>query len=103
MLRDVILPFGRSGIVGSVILGLGRALGETIAILFIVLQGNFKVNTRILTSGSGSVASTIANLFDGSTPLGRSGLVAAGLALFILTFVVNLVARVIVSRTGRFG
>jgi phosphate transport system permease protein len=97
MVRDVILPFGRSGIIGAVILGLGRALGETIAILFIVSQIT-TVNTHILTSGSGSVASTIANYFDSATPLGESGLVAAGLALFILTFLVNLAARVVVSR-----
>ncbi len=97
MVRDVILPFGRSGIVGAVILGLGRALGETIAILFIVTQVT-KVNTHILTAGSGSVASTIANYFDSATTLGESGLVAAGLALFILTFLVNLAARIIVSR-----
>jgi phosphate transport system permease protein len=102
MIRDVIIPFGRSGIVGAIILGLGRALGETIAILFIVSQA-YRVNTHILTAGSGSVASLIASLFDDTTAIGRSGLVAAGLALFILTFVVNMVARVIVSRAGKFA
>ena len=101
MVRDVILPFGRSGIVGAVILGLGRALGETIAILFIVSQA-YRVNTHILTPGSGSVASLIASLFDDTTPIGRSGLVAAGLALFIVTFFVNMIARIIVNRTGKF-
>jgi phosphate transport system permease protein len=101
MIRDVILPFGRSGIIGAAILGLGRALGETIAILFIVSQ-TYALNTHILTQGSGSIASTIANLFEGESNLARSGLVAAGLTLFILTFLVNLAARVIVTRTGRF-
>ena len=102
MVRDVILPFGRSGIVGGLILGLGRALGETIAILFIVTQA-YQVHTHVLTAGSGSVASLIANLFEDTPPIGRSGLVAAGLALFILTFIVNLVARFIVERSGRFA
>jgi phosphate transport system permease protein len=101
MIRDVILPFGRNGILGAIILGLGRALGETIAILFIVSE-TYRVNTHVLTAGSGSVASLIASLFDDTTPLGRSGLVAAGLALFILTFLVNMAARVIAKRAGRF-
>jgi phosphate transport system permease protein len=100
MVRDVILPFGRNGIVGAVLLGLGRALGETIAILFIVQQV-VGVNTRILATGSGSIASWIANLFSGADPLERSGLVAAGLTLMLITFTVNLLARFIVSRLGR--
>lgn len=101
MVRDVILPFGRSGIVGGMLLGLGRALGETIAILFIVNQVA-SVNTDILTRGSGSIAAWIAGTFSGSSPLDRAGLVAAGLTLFLLTFFVNMVARFIVSRSERF-
>jgi phosphate transport system permease protein len=102
MIRDVILPFGRSGIVGASILGLGRALGETIAILFIVSQV-YSFHSQVLTAGSGSVASTIANLFDSSTGVGRSGLVAAGLALFLLTFAVNMAARFIVARGNKYA
>jgi phosphate transport system permease protein len=101
MVRDVILPFGRNGIVGGIILGLGRALGETIAIVFIVDQV-VAVNTHILARGSGSIASWIASNFDGSTPLDRAGLVAAGLTLFMLTFVVNMAARIIVARSQKF-
>jgi phosphate transport system permease protein len=101
MVRSVIFPFARSGMIGASILGLGRALGETIAILLIVGQ-TYALNSHILTEGSGSIASTIANLFEGEDALARSGLVAAGLVLFILTFAVNMVARVIVNRTGRF-
>jgi phosphate transport system permease protein len=102
MVRDVILPFGRSGIVGAILLGLGRALGETIAIVFIVNQVT-AVNTHILSSGSGSIASWIADQFSASSPLERSGLIAAGLALFLMTFAVNLVARFVVNRTGKFS
>jgi phosphate transport system permease protein len=101
MIRDVILPFGRSGIIGGVILGLGRALGETIAILFIITIV-FPVNTHILTGGSGSIAAIIANLFGNSNALGRSGLIAAGLCLFVLTLLVNFAARFVVARSGRF-
>jgi len=101
MVRDVILPFGRSGIVGGILLGLGRALGETIAILFIVNQ-IASVNTDILTRGSGSIAAWIAATFGGSSPLDRAGLVAAGLTLFLITFFVNIVARIVVSRSERF-
>jgi phosphate transport system permease protein len=102
MVRDVILPFGRSGIVGGILLGLGRALGETIAILFIVDQV-VAVNTHILSPGSGSIASWIANTFFASSPADRAGLVAAGLTLFLITFAVNMAARIVVSRSQRFS
>ena len=100
MVRDVVLPYGRSGIVGGVILGLGRALGETIAILYLVSQ-IYTLNSKVLTKGSGSVASVIANNFQDASPVARSGLVAFGLALFILTFMVNMGAVTIVNRSRR--
>jgi phosphate transport system permease protein len=103
MIRTVILPFGRSGIIGGIILGFGRALGETIAVLFIISLA-YPVNTHVLSPGSSSVSALIAELFNETiTPLGRSGLVAAGLSLFFLTLLVNLVARLIVSRSGRLA
>jgi len=102
MVRDVILPFGRSGIVGGVLLGMGRALGETIAIYLIVSEV-VAVNTHVLTTGSGSIASWIVTNFDGTSPLGRAGLIAAGLTLFLITFFVNVVAQFVVKRTGRFS
>jgi phosphate transport system permease protein len=103
MIRTIILPFGRSGIIGGIILGFGRALGETIAVLFIISLA-YPVNTHILSPGSSSVAALIAQLFNETvTPLGRSGLVAAGLSLLLLTLVVNLIARSIVSRSRRMA
>jgi phosphate transport system permease protein len=97
MIRDVILPFGRSGIVGAALLGFGRALGETIAVALII-SITFKANFRILERGAGSIAALIATKFGEAGSLERSGLIAAGLALFLLTLGVNVIARRIVGR-----
>jgi len=102
MIRDVILPFGRSGIVGATLLGFGRALGETIAVA-LVLSLVFGVQPHILEAGGGSISALIATQFGESGQLGRSGLVAAGLALFILTLIVNMLARTIVNRSAKRG
>ncbi len=98
MIRDVLLPFGRSGIVGSVLLGFGRALGETIAVV-LVISLVIDANLNILEQGSGSVSALIATKFNEAQGLEINGLIAAGLALFVLTLVVNLFARAIVRRS----
>lgn len=98
MIRDVILPFGRSGIVGSILLGFGRALGETIAVVLVIALV-FDANLNILTQGSGSISALIATKFGEAQGLEINGLIAAGLALFVMTLVVNLVARAIVRRS----
>ncbi|CAN5713205.1 phosphate ABC transporter permease subunit PstC [soil metagenome] len=98
MIREVILPFGRSGIVGAALLGFGRALGETIAVA-ILISLVFKANPHVLELGAGAIAALIATRFAEADEFERSGLVAAGLALFLLTLVVNLGARRIVART----
>ena len=98
MIRSVILPFGRSGIVGAAMLGLGRALGETIAIA-LILAFNFRIWTEVLSPGGGSIAGLIANNFGEAGEVQRHALIAAGLALFVITLIVNTVARVIVNRT----
>ncbi len=98
MIRTVVLPFGRGGIIGGTMLGLGRALGETIAVALIL--GNVSPATwRILGGGGSTVSSAIALTFPDSDEFGISALMAAGVALFILTLVVNLVASAIVSRS----
>lgn len=97
MIRDVILPFARGGIVGASLLGFGRALGETIAVALLI-SPLANVNSHILTGGASSVAAHIAVHFGEANDLERSALVAAGLALFLLTFAVNLGARFIVRR-----
>ena len=88
--------------VGGIMLGLGRALGETIAVFF-VLKLVFDVNYyEILESGGGSIATLIVSKFgDASGPFEVQVLLAAGFVLFIGTLVVNVIANLIVKRTGR--
>ena len=102
MLRFVALPYGRGGIVGGVMLGLGRALGETIAVFF-VLKIVFDTNWyNIIESGGGSVATLIVSRFgEISGPYELQLLLAAGFFLFIMTLIVNVLANLIVNRTGR--
>ncbi len=102
MIRSVILPFGRSGIVGATLLGFGRALGETIAVT-VIINFVFGVNWHVLETGGGSVASLIASRFGEAGPAEIEGLIAAGFALFVLTFAVNLFARWIVTRGTRLA
>jgi phosphate transport system permease protein len=98
MIRDVILPFAKTGITGAVLLGLGRALGETIAVA-LVIQSTVELNSQVLSSGASSVAGHIAIKFPEAGADERSALVAAGLLLFAMTFAVNFVATRIISRT----
>ncbi|HEX5616405.1 MAG TPA: phosphate ABC transporter permease subunit PstC [Acidimicrobiia bacterium] len=98
VVRTVVLPFGRGGIVGGSMLGLGRALGETIAVTLIISPA-FVFDWSILQQGSNSIASLIALKFSESSEFGISALMAAGLALFVLTLGVNAVASMVVSRS----
>ena len=102
MLRAVAFPYARSGIVGGVMLGLGRAMGETVAV-YTVLNIVYQVNWHILFSAGGNVASMILLKFGEASPNEIKALMAAGLVLFILTLIVNSIANVIVSRTGKSG
>ena len=97
-IRTVVLPFGRSGLVGGTMLGLGRALGETVAV-YLTLNLVFDVNLKILASAGGNVASMIATKFGEATPYELKGLMAAGLVLFLVTLAVNAVATMIVNRS----
>ena len=101
MIRIAVLPFSRSGIVGGAMLGLGRALGETIAVT--ILIGDAPVLGSHLFNQGYSLAAVIANEFGEAQGLHRSALFAAGLLLFVLTLVVNGVARVLVRRAARGG
>ena len=102
MLRYVALPYGRGGITGGVMLALGRALGETIAIFF-VLKIVFDTNWfNIIESGGGSVASLIVSKFgEANAGFETQLLLAAGFFLFVLTLIVNVIANLIVARTGK--
>ncbi len=98
MIRSVVLPFGRGGIIGGTMLGLGRALGETIVVILII-SPVYNVNLHILQSGGNSVSGLIANLYSESSSFGTSALMAAGLALFALTLIVNFSASAVVARS----
>jgi phosphate transport system permease protein len=98
MIRVVAVPFGRGGIIGGSMLGLGRALGETIAVLLII-SPRFLISFHILEAGGNSVSSLIALRYNEDSGIGLSALFAAGLVLFALTLVVNFVASWFVSRS----
>ncbi len=98
MIRSVVLPFGRGAIIGGTMLGLGRALGETIAVVMII-SPRFVIQPHVLENGTSSVSSLIALRYGESSPFGISALMAAGVALFVLTLVVNFLAAWVVSRS----
>ena len=98
MIRAVVLPFARGSIIGGTILALGRALGETIAVLLII-SPVFRVDYHILGSGGNSVAALIASYYSEASGFGLSALMAAGLSLFVMTMIVNFIASAIISRS----
>ena len=102
MIKAVVIPHGRSGVIGGAMLGLGRAMGETVAV-FTVLNIVFQVNWHVLLGAGGNVASLIILKFGDASPYEIKALMAAGLVLFLLTLVVNALANVIVKRTGKSG
>lgn len=97
MVRTVVLPFGRGGMIGGSMLGLGRALGETIAVSLLLPQVPW-ISAHWLQAGGATIAGFIA-LRAGSDPFTVSGLMAAGLVLFVITLATNLVASTIVARS----
>jgi phosphate transport system permease protein len=102
MISQVLIPFGRSGLLGAVILGLGRALGETIAVTM-VIGNNLDLTASLLHPGY-TMASIIANEFTEATnDLYLNALIEIGLILFFMTLVVNLLARILVWSVARRG
>jgi phosphate ABC transporter permease protein PstC len=101
MIRVAVLPYSRSGITGGAMLGLGRAIGETIAVVLVI--GNAPTIGRHLFSQGYTLAAVIANEFGeaANTPVHSSALFAAGLVLFVLTLIVNVLARGFVARGTR--
>ncbi|NNM46932.1 phosphate ABC transporter permease subunit PstC [Knoellia koreensis] len=104
MIRTAVLPFGRPGVISAAMLALGRALGETIAVTIIVsaLAPGTKWSWSLLNGGE-TFASRIANNaqeFD--SPAKTGAFIAAGLVLFVLTFVVNAIARIVIERRKAF-
>jgi len=98
MVRTVVLPFGRGGIIGGMMLSLGRALGETIAVVLII-SPDFSLKFRPLETGTISVSSLIAGRFGDSSPAQLSALLTAGFVLFLITLALNTVAATVVNRS----
>jgi phosphate transport system permease protein len=98
MIRSVVLPYGRGGMIGGTMLGLGRALGETIAV-YMIISPVFAIQPHILQNGANSVSALIALRYGEATEFGMSALMAAGLVLFLMTLVINFAASAIASRS----
>jgi phosphate transport system permease protein len=103
MIRIAVLPFGRPGIVSASMLGLGRALGETMAVAMILSPGAFITWALTQSQNTNTIAANIALNFPESHGLDVSVLIATGLILFVITFGVNFIARAIVDRRKAFS
>nr|WP_298329173.1 phosphate ABC transporter permease subunit PstC [Haloactinopolyspora sp.] len=101
MIRMTVLPFGRPGLISGVMLGLGRALGETMAVAMVLSTGGF--TWSMVTSGNSTIAAEIALDFPESAGLKTNTLIAAGLVLFVITLAVNMAARRVVTRRQAFS
>ena len=103
MIRMSVIPYGKSGVIGGAMLGLGRALGETIAVL-LVLSASGGISFNLISrSNPPTIPSNIAAQFPEATGLTVNTLIATGLVLFVLTFAVNLAARAVIARRAEFA
>ena len=102
MIRSVVFPYGRGGVIGGAMLGLGRAIGETVAV-YTVLNIVYDIRIEVLLSAGGSVASMIVNKFGEANPEEVKALMAAGFVLFLVTLLINFFANFIINRTARKG
>jgi len=100
MVRAVVIPYGRGGVVGGAMLGLGRAMGETVAV-YTVLNIVYQINWQVLFGAGGNVASIILLKFGEAGPEEIDALMAAGLVLFLLTLVVNAMSDILINKFGR--
>ncbi len=102
MIRAVVIPYGRGGVVGGAMLGLGRAMGETVAV-YTVLNVVYQVNWQVLFGAGGNVASLILLKFGEAGPDEVNALMAAGLVLFLLTLTVNAISDLLINKFGKKG
>jgi phosphate transport system permease protein len=98
MIRAVVIPFGRGGIIGGTMLALGRALGETVAVLLII-SPSFDIKFRPLEVGTETTSALIAGRFGEATSAQLSALLAAGFVLFLITLGVNTIAATFIGRS----
>ena len=103
VVRDIVIPYTRVGIVGGVMLGLGRALGETMAVTFVIGNAH-QVSASLLAPGT-TISATLANEFtEAVDDLYTSSLIELGLILFVITFIVLAIAKMMLMRLeGRGG
>ncbi len=101
MVTDVILPFSRNGILGAVLLGIGRGLGETMIVVLVLSQGNHLTSALMGPGGLGSIAAQITENFVASSYITKSALILLGLVLFMTTLAINIVARLVVERSNK--
>ena len=99
VVRFIVLPYTQQGVIGGIMLGLGRALGETMAVTF-VIGNSQRIGTSLFSPGS-SIASTLANEFGEAADFHLSTLFALGLLLFLITFIVLVFAKILILRTER--
>jgi phosphate transport system permease protein len=100
MIRDAVIPYAKSGIIGGIMLGLGRALGETMAVTMVI--GNRAEISASLFAPGYTMASLIANEFSEATnDLHLSALMAVGAILFVITLIINALARWLVWRVSK--
>lgn len=103
VIRYAVLPFSRVGIMGGIILALGRALGETMAVTMVIGNQATRPSASLFNTGY-TLSSVIANQFGEATPgLFISALLEAGLIIFIITLITNILARLLIARMGRGG
>ena len=104
MIRTTVLPFGRPGVISASMLALGRALGETVAVLIILstLSGGTAWSWSIFNGGETFASKIANNAAEFDTPQKAGAFIAAGLVLFVLTFVVNAIARIVIERRKAF-
>jgi phosphate transport system permease protein len=101
-MRIAVLPFGRSGVISASMLGLGRALGETVAVA-LVLSTNYEISRHVLAPGGNTIAANIALQYGFAGTVGIDALIASGMVLFVITLVVNMSARLIIARRREFS
>lgn len=99
VVRNIVLPYTQKGVVGGVMLGLGRALGETMAVTFVIGNSN-RLAASLFAPGT-SIASTLANEFGEADDFHMSTLFALGLLLFVITFIVLTLAKILIIRSER--
>jgi phosphate transport system permease protein len=102
MIRTAVFPYGKPGVISAAMLGLGRAMGETIAVA-LVLPASFGISWKILSPAGNTIAANVANGFGESNNIGKGALIASGLVLFIVTMAVNMIARAIIARRAEFS